>query len=135
MGDKYDLTYKSIDELEEDTTSSESGDFFIRYDGTAKEFKKVDATSSLSLAGVNATASEINAVADVSARIVNTTGNLTLTAASHGDRIVTVDKADGAALVLPAASGSGNRYKVIITTAITSNSTSTTFSTALSSFL
>jgi hypothetical protein len=123
MGDKYDLTQKSIDELSEDSSAAASGDFYVRYDASAKEFKKIDATDPLATLGTAATAAEIDAVADLSARIVNTTANLTLTQALHAEKTVTVNKADGAEIVLPAASGSGARYKVVIGTAISSNST------------
>lgn len=119
----YDLAYKGITELETDASAAASGDYMVRYDASTDSVVKIDATSLIGITGLTASAAEINAVADVSGRIVNTTANLTLTAASHGDRIVTVDKADGAAIVLPAASGSGNVYKIIIGTAVTSNTT------------
>lgn len=48
---------------------------------------------------------------------------LTCTSASHAGRTVLVDKADGMAITLPAATGTGNSYKFVITTTITSNST------------
>ena len=99
---------------------------------TALEAK--DATVDLST--LSATAAELNAVADESGRIVNTTAaTLSLTAALHGDRIVTVNKADGAALTLPAATGSGNRYTIIIGTTITSVGTTIKAASASDSFL
>lgn len=85
---------------------------------------------------VTATAAEINAAADVSGRIVNVTGgSVALTAATHEGRIVTIDKADGCAVTLPAASGSGGRYKVVITTAISSNSTTISAANGSDSFI
>lgn len=72
---------------------------------------------------ITASAAEINRVADVSARVVNVTADASLTAASHDGKVVTVNKADGAAITLPAASGSGVKFDLIIGTTITSNST------------
>lgn len=57
------------------------------------------------------------------AKVVNTTGDLTLTQALHSGAVVTVNAAAGAALTLPAATGSGALFKIIIGTTITSNST------------
>ena len=87
------------------------------------------------LDGVTATAAELNAVADKSGSVVNTTAaTLALTAAAHAERLVTVNKADGAALTLPAATGTGNKYTVIIGTTISSNSTTIKAASASDSF-
>jgi hypothetical protein len=68
------------------------------------------------LDGVTATAAEINAAADVSGRLVaQAAGDFALTAATHGNRITLVNDAD-VTITLPAASGSGNVYKVVIVT-------------------
>jgi hypothetical protein len=84
---------------------------------------------------LNATPAELNAVADKSASIINTTAaSLALTAALHAERLVTVDKADGAALTLPAAAGTGNKYTVILGTTITSNSSTIKAANASDSF-
>lgn len=83
-------------------------------------------TKGLKLAGtlVTASAAEINNLADVSGRLVNlTAATLTLSQAVHGNKIVTVNKADGTAITLPAASGTGSIYRLFIGTTITSNST------------
>lgn len=85
--------------------------------------------------GIAATAAEINAVCDRSARLVTTATNLTLNQASHSDRLVVVNKADGAAITLPAAAGLGSVYTVIIGTAITSNSTTIKAANASDSFV
>lgn len=47
----------------------------------------------------------------------------TVTAAAHSGRTVLLDRAAGQALTLPAATGSGNSYKFMVLTTITSNST------------
>lgn len=51
------------------------------------------------------------------------TANTTLTAALHGGKHLIVNKADGAAITLPAATGSGVRFVIILGTTISSNST------------
>jgi|SaaInl7_200m_RNA_FD_contig_91_467588_length_3186_multi_5_in_0_out_0_2 hypothetical protein len=72
--------------------------------------------------GCTATAAEINAVADMSGQVVApATGNLSLTAATHGNRVVYYDDADGV-ITLPAATGTGYRYTVILKTAFTAGS-------------
>ncbi len=85
----------------------------------------VESGGSLKLAGtaISATAAEINRAADVSSRVVNTVANLALTEALHDGKVVTVNKADGAAITLPAATGSGAKFHLIIGTTITSSST------------
>ena len=56
--------------------------------------------------------------------VVNCTDStLTITAATHANRIVTLNRAAGIAVTLPAATGSGNRYTFIVGTTFTSNGT------------
>lgn len=84
------------------------------------------ATKGLKLANnlLKSSATEIDNVCDTSQRIVNLTdATLTMSQAVHGGRILTVNKADGTAITLPAASGSGAWFRIVIGTAITSNST------------
>jgi hypothetical protein len=81
-------------------------------------------TKGLKLGGVlvTATAAELNRVADAGSRIVNTTAaSVTLSAAVHDSKILTVNKADGCAITLPAATGGGSSFRVFIGTTITSN--------------
>lgn len=54
---------------------------------------------------------------------VNITADTTLTKIKHEGRTLTVNKADGAAITLPDATGSGDEYEFYIGTTITSNST------------
>lgn len=69
------------------------------------------------LNGLTATVDEINAVADVSARLVDVTAaSLTITAASHGDKIVLLDSTHTQTITLPQATGSGNKYVFIVKT-------------------
>jgi len=76
------------------------------------------------LDGVTATAAEINRVADISARVVNCTAStLALTTALHDGKIVTLNRAAGIAVTLPAATGSGSVFKLIVGTTFTGNAT------------
>ena len=75
------------------------------------------------LDGVTSSAAELNAIADVSNRLVNlAAATLTMTAALHGERIITVNKADGSTITLPAATGTGQKYEIYVGTTISSNS-------------
>lgn len=83
-------------------------------------------TKGLKLGGtlVTSTALELNRTCDVSSRLVNlTAATLTLSVAVHEGRIVTVNKADGTAITLPASSGSGAKFQLFIGTTLTSNTT------------
>ncbi len=72
----------------------------------------------------------------VSSGLVNVTAaTLTVTAASHGGRAVTLNRAAGQAITLPAASGGGNIYTFIVGTTITSNSTTIKVANASDAFI
>ena len=69
--------------------------------------------------GLTATATEINEMCDMSGKVVApATGNLTMTAALHGNRFLYYNDADGT-ITLPAATGTGYKYVVILKTAFT----------------
>ncbi len=51
------------------------------------------------------------------------TASTTLTAKDHGGKLVAINKADGAAITLPEAGGTGVTFRLFIGTTITSNST------------
>lgn len=56
--------------------------------------------------------------------VINCTAStLEVTAALHAQRTVTLNRAGGIAVTLPAATGSGNRYKFIVGTTFTSSGT------------
>ena len=85
-----------------------------------------DGTGTLYQGGVAiaSTAAEIDAVADASARIVNATAaTLTVTQASHDNKVVTLNRAGGIAVTLPAATGSGTKLHFIVGTTFTSDAT------------
>lgn len=65
---------------------------------------------------LTATPAEVNAVADVSGRLINLNAtSLSITAATHGERIVTLSHTVAASTVtLPAATGTGNIYRFIV---------------------
>lgn len=73
--------------------------------------------------GVTATAAEINDAADVGANaIVNVTAStLAVTAVLHAGKIVTLNRAAGVTVTLPAATGTANVYTFIIGTAASTN--------------
>jgi hypothetical protein len=73
---------------------------------------------SQSLTGISATAAEIDRAADASARIVNvaaTATALTVTATEHGERVIILPiiTSAGLTITLPAATGTGVRYKIV----------------------
>jgi hypothetical protein len=72
---------------------------------------------------LTATAAEINAVCDTSARLVSATAaTLAVTAADHDGKLVVLNRAAGVTVTLPAATGSGARYEFTVGTAVSSNS-------------
>ena len=82
---------------------------------------KVTSAELSTMAGVLATTAEINRAADVSTRVVNVTAaTLAVTVAAHDSKIVTLNKVDGIAVTLPAASGTGAKYMFILGSTITS---------------
>lgn len=119
MGYKYmtlgEDTYVHDFKAYGDTTSK-----YIFWDASADSFY-IAGTLYLNGTAITATAAEINSVADASARVVNcTAATLTLDPATHGNKVVTLNKADGIAITLPAATGSGVKYTLVVGTTITS---------------
>jgi len=86
-------------------------------------FGAADLTT-LAIGGTNvtATAAEINRVADASGRIVDATAaTLAVTEATHDGKVITLNRAAGIAVTLPAATGSGAKLHLIVGTTVTSN--------------
>lgn len=52
---------------------------------------------------------------------ISATADLSLRADLHGGKTIIANKADGIAFTLPAATGSGAKYRIVVGTAITSN--------------
>jgi hypothetical protein len=55
--------------------------------------------------------------------VAHTAATLSVTEAAHSGRLITVAKADGTTITLPAATGTGAEYTFIVTTAITTSNT------------
>ncbi len=73
------------------------------------------------LVGILATTAEINRVADVSTRLVAGGSTLAVTVADHDGKTIKLDQAAGSVCTLPAASGSGARFRFVVTVKPTSN--------------
>jgi hypothetical protein len=67
--------------------------------------------------GANQTLVPVSNVVDATA------ATLTVTRDAHAGRLVTLNRAAGIAVTLPAATGSGDKYRFFVGTTITSNST------------
>ena len=81
-------------------------------------------STALSIGGtaIAATAAEINRVADASARGVAAGSTLAVTEALHDGKVIKLDTATGSVCTLPAATGSGARFKFMVSVLATSNS-------------
>ena len=96
---------------------------------TATELNKLDgvtaSTAEINLTdGILATVAEINRAADASTRVVNVTAStLTVTELAHDGKWITLNRAGGIAVTLPAATGSGSVLNFIIGTTVTTPST------------
>lgn len=71
---------------------------------------------------VNASAAEINAVAQLSTKNVAAGSTLTLVQATHNNKTIQLDTATGSVVTLPTSTGSGAEYNFIVTVLATSNS-------------
>lgn len=141
----YGITFDWGNTVPSDGTKGYApGAFFIQTDGTAGTqwyvnegtFASADFNAALppfgSLAGVTATAAELNTmagilattaelnrIADVSTRIVNqTTASLSVTEAAHDGKVIVLDRAAGIAVTLPTASA-GLWFRFIVKTTFT----------------
>lgn len=108
-------------------TDGSSDMILIQTDDDTVDIVGHDASAAgLMLGGVlvTATAAEINAVADVSTRIVTLVATGAITAATHADHILLMGEVGGdaeAVFTLPAATGTGDVYKFIVSVVNTSN--------------
>lgn len=74
--------------------------------------------------------------ADATGRVVNVTASsLAVTQAAHDGRVVTLNRAAGQAVTLPAAAGTGAKYTFMIGTTITSNTSTIKVANANDSFI
>lgn len=94
-------------------------------DGTTDvDIASHDATNGLKLGGVlvAATAAEINQSVDLSTRYIAAGSTLSATLALHNGKVIKLDTASGSVVTLPAASGTGARFRFVISVLATSNS-------------
>jgi len=118
MVDKYDLANLSVDELPVITPTT--SDYLPVFDVSANRWGKVAASADL--AGVTATAAEINRVADTSARLVAAGATLTATELAHDGKTILFDTAAGSIVTLPVATGTGTIIKLLVSVTATTNS-------------
>jgi len=88
---------------------------WYRNDGTfsSSDFNQV--TGGIDLAGLTATAAEINRTCKNSTRPITGQGaNLTVTQALHDGATISLDRAAGTAVTLPSATGSGMRLRFFV---------------------
>jgi len=100
---------------------TETGDITIKDGAYDFDIAAHDGTNGLLLGGVllAASSTEMNEVCDMSTHVVApATGDLTMTAALHGNRVLYYNDADGT-ITLPAATGTGYTYLVVLKTAAT----------------
>ncbi len=91
---------------------------------TSRKFGTVYRWREVTRSQVLATDAEINRAADVSTRIASVTAaSVDLTIAAHDGKTVVFNLAAGIAARLPAATGSGARFRVIVGTAFTGAAT------------
>lgn len=72
--------------------------------------------------GLDATSTELNAIADDSARYQAAGSTLSVTVAAHNKKVIKLDTATGSVVTLPAATGSGAAFTFVVTVLATSNS-------------
>jgi hypothetical protein len=73
-------------------------------------------------ASLTATAAEINRATDVSTRLVSAGGTLAVTETSHDGKTILLNALTGSVATLPAATGSGARFRFLVSVLATSNS-------------
>lgn len=74
------------------------------------------------LTALASTSAEIDAACDLSARFVAGGATLTLTVATHNGKTIKLDTAAGTVITLPAATGSGAKFRFVVSVVATSNS-------------
>lgn len=90
----------------------------------AQQASSVDAVAQLIALGLLPAGSSV--FGSPGAPVNSTAATLAITAALHANRVVTLNKASGQAVTLPAATGTGNKYMFSVGTTITSVGTTIT---------
>jgi hypothetical protein len=116
-----DSIYTYIASLPDKRTAKALASVFGRFMPAATEPKSTGVY--LDIGAVTATAAEINRTAKNSTRVGNAGGaTLAVTAALHDGKVINLDTAAGTICTLPAATGSGAKFKFLVTVKATSNS-------------
>lgn len=102
------MTYYAIND-ETALTDPADADVVAVHDASAGKQKKL----ALDLLRIHSQSGLVNATAST----------LAVTAAEHAGRVVTLNRAGGIAVTLPAATGSGNKYTFIVGTTFTTSGT------------
>ncbi len=85
--------------------------------------ESINGTLSIGGVAITATATEINQAAKLSTKVGISAGStLAVTAALHNGTTINLDTATGSVCTLPAAIGSGAKFKFLVTVIATSNS-------------
>lgn len=94
---------------ETDISTVAAADVFVVYDASASAVKKCTAT-------------ELRTYMTTANTPVNLTAStLSVTAAAHNNVVVTINRAAGTTITMPAASGTGNHYRFFVGTTLTGN--------------
>jgi hypothetical protein len=93
-------------------------------DGVATDAGTRNITGTLQLAGVavTATATEINQTCKSSTKVGVAAGSTKTLTSANNNQTINLDTATGSVVTLPAASGSGVKFKFLVTVLATSNS-------------
>lgn len=113
--------------------STGDGHYINRGSATSCSFKKIDlggidlstltatATELNTLTGITAIVGELNRIATLLTRRISFTASATLAATTHSDKMLCLNAIAGLTITLPAPTGSGARYDIVVETAVTSN--------------
>jgi hypothetical protein len=108
-----DSIYKYLATLPDKRTSVALSKVFERFMPRATE--PISTGTYLDVGSVTATAAELNRATDLSARIVSTTAaTITVTLASHADKVVVLASTHTQTVTLPAATGTGAKYTFVV---------------------
>lgn len=95
---------------------------FVKSGGTIRVDAGGSITGADTVTGLLATAAELNRAADVSTRVVSLAVTTAITELLHDGKLLVMDGAGGArTFTLPAATGSGGKYRFIVGAVNTSN--------------
>lgn len=94
----------------------------IAYDASTTAIKINNGGTITTMPATDATSAEITRNVDTSARLVAAGSTLAMTEAAHEGKIICLDTATGSVVTLPASTGGGAVYRLLVTVTATSNS-------------